>query len=73
MTLCPQSLGGHIISRHCYSDLNPVLSVGNATLNLLSEGELHPEQLLKSFRLALFFTLKSQLTVGSACREESAL
>lgn len=71
MTLCPQSLGGHIISRHCYSDLNPVLSVGNATLNLLSEGELHPEQLLKSF--CLFFTLKSQLTGGSACREESAL
>ncbi|XP_052605482.1 aldehyde oxidase 2 [Peromyscus californicus insignis] len=31
------SLGGHIISRHCYSDLNPILSVGNATLNLLSE------------------------------------
>ncbi|XP_048200158.1 aldehyde oxidase 2 [Perognathus longimembris pacificus] len=32
------SLGGHIISRHCYSDLNPVLAVGNAILNLLSEG-----------------------------------
>nr|XP_040149313.1 aldehyde oxidase-like isoform X1 [Ictidomys tridecemlineatus] len=31
------SLGGHIISRHCYSDLNPILAVGNATLNLLSE------------------------------------
>ncbi|XP_047400596.1 aldehyde oxidase 2 isoform X3 [Sciurus carolinensis] len=31
------SLGGHIISRHCYSDLNPVLAVGNATLNLRSE------------------------------------
>ncbi|ELW62680.1 Aldehyde oxidase [Tupaia chinensis] len=31
------SLGGHIISRHCYSDLNPVLAVGNATLNLISE------------------------------------
>ncbi|XP_031224701.1 aldehyde oxidase 2 [Mastomys coucha] len=31
------SLGGHVISRHCYSDLNPILSVGNATLNLLSE------------------------------------
>ncbi|XP_054978420.1 aldehyde oxidase 2 [Sorex araneus] len=31
------SLGGHIISRHGYSDLNPILTVGNATLNLLSE------------------------------------
>ncbi|KAM4836127.1 aldehyde oxidase 2 [Thomomys bottae] len=31
------SLGGHVISRHCYSDLNPVLAVGNAALNLLSE------------------------------------
>uniref|UniRef100_A0A4W2INJ3 aldehyde oxidase n=1 Tax=Bos indicus x Bos taurus TaxID=30522 RepID=A0A4W2INJ3_BOBOX len=31
------SLGGHIISRHSYSDLNPILAVGNATLNLTSE------------------------------------
>ncbi|KAH0511696.1 Aldehyde oxidase 4 [Microtus ochrogaster] len=31
------TLGGHVISRHCYSDLNPILSVGKATLNLLSE------------------------------------
>uniref|UniRef100_A0A8C0W0X1 aldehyde oxidase n=1 Tax=Castor canadensis TaxID=51338 RepID=A0A8C0W0X1_CASCN len=31
------SFGGHIISRHCYSDLNPVLAVGNAVVNLLSE------------------------------------
>ncbi|XP_053452765.1 aldehyde oxidase 2 [Nycticebus coucang] len=30
------SLGGHIVSRHCYSDLNPILAVGNATLNLVS-------------------------------------
>ncbi|KAK2496717.1 hypothetical protein MC885_008101 [Smutsia gigantea] len=30
------SLGGHIISRHCYSDLNPVLAVGNTSLNLVS-------------------------------------
>uniref|UniRef100_A0A2I3TRT3 FAD-binding PCMH-type domain-containing protein n=1 Tax=Pan troglodytes TaxID=9598 RepID=A0A2I3TRT3_PANTR len=30
------SLGGHVISRHCYSDLNPILAVGNATLNLIS-------------------------------------
>ncbi|XP_057602270.1 aldehyde oxidase 2 isoform X2 [Hippopotamus amphibius kiboko] len=30
------SLGGHIMSRHCYSDLNPILAVGNATLNLIS-------------------------------------
>ncbi|NP_001041597.1 aldehyde oxidase 2 [Canis lupus familiaris] len=30
------SLGGHIISRHCYSDLNPILAVGNTTLNLIS-------------------------------------
>nr|DAA64423.1 TPA_inf: aldehyde oxidase 1 [Otolemur garnettii] len=34
------SLGGHIISRHLDSDLNPLLAVGNCTLNLLSkEGE----------------------------------
>ncbi|XP_019582321.2 aldehyde oxidase 2 [Rhinolophus sinicus] len=31
------SLGGHIISRHYDSDLNPILAVGNATLNLISE------------------------------------
>ncbi|XP_057614609.1 aldehyde oxidase 2 isoform X1 [Chionomys nivalis] len=31
------TLGGHVISRHCNSDLNPILSVGKATLNLLSE------------------------------------
>ncbi|XP_021573473.1 aldehyde oxidase 2 [Carlito syrichta] len=31
------SLGGHIMSRHGYSDLNPVLAVGNATLNLVSQ------------------------------------
>uniref|UniRef100_A0A2I3GXZ7 FAD-binding PCMH-type domain-containing protein n=1 Tax=Nomascus leucogenys TaxID=61853 RepID=A0A2I3GXZ7_NOMLE len=30
------SLGGHVISRHCYSDLNPILAVGNAALNLFS-------------------------------------
>uniref|UniRef100_A0A8C5XUX7 aldehyde oxidase n=1 Tax=Microcebus murinus TaxID=30608 RepID=A0A8C5XUX7_MICMU len=30
------SLGGHIISRHSYSDLNPILAVGGATLNLIS-------------------------------------
>ncbi|XP_075385060.1 aldehyde oxidase 2-like [Tenrec ecaudatus] len=30
------SLGGHVISRHHYSDLNPILAVGNATLNLIS-------------------------------------
>ncbi|XP_021526378.2 aldehyde oxidase isoform X2 [Aotus nancymaae] len=31
------SLGGHIISRHPDSDLNPLLAVGNCTLNLLSK------------------------------------
>ncbi|XP_027780828.1 aldehyde oxidase [Marmota flaviventris] len=31
------SLGGHIVSRHLDSDLNPLLAVGNCTLNLLSE------------------------------------
>ncbi|XP_035879007.1 aldehyde oxidase 2 [Phyllostomus discolor] len=31
------SLGGHVMSRHCYSDLNPILAVGNATLNLISK------------------------------------
>nr|XP_021510779.1 aldehyde oxidase 2 [Meriones unguiculatus] len=31
------TLGGHVMSRHCYSDLNPILSVGSAVLNLLSE------------------------------------
>ncbi|XP_070364453.1 aldehyde oxidase 2 isoform X8 [Equus asinus] len=31
------SLGGHIMSRHCYSDLNPVLAVGNTALNLMSK------------------------------------
>uniref|UniRef100_A0A9L0J346 aldehyde oxidase n=1 Tax=Equus asinus TaxID=9793 RepID=A0A9L0J346_EQUAS len=33
------SLGGHIVSRHLDSDLNPLLAVGNCTLNLLSKGD----------------------------------
>nr|XP_021558691.1 aldehyde oxidase [Neomonachus schauinslandi] len=36
------SLGGHIVSRHLDSDLNPLLAVGNCTLNLLSKkGKRH--------------------------------
>ncbi|CAD7686008.1 unnamed protein product [Nyctereutes procyonoides] len=31
------SLGGHIVSRHLDSDLNPLLAMGNCTLNLLSK------------------------------------
>ncbi|XP_037379696.1 aldehyde oxidase [Talpa occidentalis] len=31
------SLGGHIMSRHLDSDLNPLLAVGNCTLNVLSK------------------------------------
>ncbi|NP_001266744.1 aldehyde oxidase-like [Ochotona princeps] len=31
------SLGGHIVSRHLDSDLNPLLALGNCTLNLLSK------------------------------------
>ncbi|KAB0390726.1 hypothetical protein E2I00_019655 [Balaenoptera physalus] len=31
---------GHIISRHCYSDLNPILAVGNTNLNLISEANI---------------------------------
>uniref|UniRef100_A0A8D0P4E3 aldehyde oxidase n=1 Tax=Sus scrofa TaxID=9823 RepID=A0A8D0P4E3_PIG len=31
------SLGGHIVSRHLDSDLNPLLAVGNCTLNLQSK------------------------------------
>nr|DAA64418.1 TPA_inf: aldehyde oxidase 1 [Procavia capensis] len=31
------TLGGHIMSRHLDSDLNPLLAVGNCTLNLLSK------------------------------------
>ncbi|CAO2615986.1 Aldehyde oxidase 1 [Lemmus lemmus] len=31
------SLGGHIVSRHLDSDLNPLLAVGNCTLNLRSK------------------------------------
>ncbi|XP_021105460.1 aldehyde oxidase 2-like isoform X2 [Heterocephalus glaber] len=32
------SLGGHVMSQHSYSDLNPILAVGRAALNLRSEG-----------------------------------
>ncbi|KAF3824243.1 hypothetical protein GH733_008528 [Mirounga leonina] len=35
------SLGGHIVSRHLDSDLNPLLAVGNCTLNLLSKKKEH--------------------------------
>ncbi|XP_062958710.1 aldehyde oxidase 4 [Cynocephalus volans] len=34
------TLGGHVVSRPNYSDLNPILAAGNATINLVSkEGE----------------------------------
>ncbi|KAM5280464.1 aldehyde oxidase-like [Ctenodactylus gundi] len=33
------SLGGHIVSRHPDSDLNPLLAVGNCALHLLSKDE----------------------------------
>ncbi|XP_063114788.1 aldehyde oxidase 2 isoform X1 [Cavia porcellus] len=32
------SLGGHVMSLHSYSDLNPILAVGQAALHLRSEG-----------------------------------
>ncbi|XP_032335984.1 LOW QUALITY PROTEIN: aldehyde oxidase 4 [Camelus ferus] len=34
------TLGGHVVSRPNYSDLNPILAAGNATINVISkEGE----------------------------------
>nr|KAF6336124.1 hypothetical protein mMyoMyo1_000773 [Myotis myotis] len=47
------SLGGHIISRHCYSDLNPILAVGNATLNLISAGGARQVPLSEHFLAGL--------------------
>ncbi|XP_014640106.1 PREDICTED: aldehyde oxidase-like [Ceratotherium simum simum] len=35
--------GGHIVSRHLDSDLNPLLAVGNCTLNLLSKEQIPGE------------------------------
>ncbi|XP_040827889.1 aldehyde oxidase 2 [Ochotona curzoniae] len=43
------SLGGHIISRHHFSDLNPILAVGNVTLNLISEEGARQIPLNESF------------------------
>uniref|UniRef100_A0A4W2IRU8 aldehyde oxidase n=1 Tax=Bos indicus x Bos taurus TaxID=30522 RepID=A0A4W2IRU8_BOBOX len=31
------TLGGHVVSRPNYSDLNPILAAGNATINLISK------------------------------------
>ncbi|XP_040828095.1 aldehyde oxidase 4 [Ochotona curzoniae] len=31
------TLGGHVVSRPRYSDLNPILAAGNATINLISK------------------------------------
>lgn len=39
MLLSVQSLGGHVMSLHSYSDLNPILAVGQAALHLRSEGK----------------------------------
>ncbi|KAL1770882.1 aldehyde oxidase 2 [Sigmodon hispidus] len=58
------SLGGHVFSRHCYSDLNPILSVGNATLNLLSEEGTRQIPLNGHF-LAGLVDLKPEEILGS--------
>lgn len=34
-----QTLGGHVVSRPNYSDLNPILAAGNATINVISKGK----------------------------------
>uniref|UniRef100_A0A8C0N417 Aldehyde oxidase n=1 Tax=Canis lupus familiaris TaxID=9615 RepID=A0A8C0N417_CANLF len=59
------TLGGHVVSRPNFSDLNPILAAGNATINLLSkEGkrqiplnshflERSPEASLKSEEIVL--------------------
>ncbi|KAM9663656.1 LOW QUALITY PROTEIN: aldehyde oxidase 2-like [Trichechus inunguis] len=47
------SLGGHVISRHYYSDLNPILAVGNATLNLISEEGMRQIPLNEDFLAGL--------------------
>ncbi|XP_051010483.1 aldehyde oxidase 2 [Acomys russatus] len=62
------SLGGHVISRHCYSDLNPILSVGNATLNLLSEEGLRQIPLNGHFLAGLVSAdLKPEEILESVC------
>ncbi|KAK1336527.1 hypothetical protein QTO34_002558, partial [Cnephaeus nilssonii] len=33
------TLGGHVVSRPNFSDLNPILAAGNATINLKSKGD----------------------------------
>uniref|UniRef100_A0A8D0W2C0 xanthine dehydrogenase n=1 Tax=Sus scrofa TaxID=9823 RepID=A0A8D0W2C0_PIG len=33
------TLGGHVVSRPNYSDLNPILAAGNAIINLISKGK----------------------------------
>ncbi|KAM9249001.1 LOW QUALITY PROTEIN: aldehyde oxidase 2-like [Dugong dugon] len=47
------SLGVHVISRHYYSDLNPILAVGNATLNLISEEGMRQIPLNEDFLAGL--------------------
>ncbi|XP_008831690.1 aldehyde oxidase 2 [Nannospalax galili] len=60
------SLGGHIISRHCYSDLNPILSVGNTALNLLSEDDMRQIPLDEHFLAGLASSdLKPEEILGS--------
>ena len=43
------------MSRHCYSDLNPVLAVGNTALNLMSKGKLPWKALNSTWRFFVFF------------------
>uniref|UniRef100_A0A452V7N7 Aldehyde oxidase 4-like n=1 Tax=Ursus maritimus TaxID=29073 RepID=A0A452V7N7_URSMA len=59
------TLGGHVVSRPNFSDLNPILAAGNATINLISKGgerqiplnshflERSPEASLKSEEIVL--------------------
>ncbi|XP_012510616.1 PREDICTED: aldehyde oxidase 4-like [Propithecus coquereli] len=59
------TLGGHVVSRPNYSDLNPILAAGNATINLISKDgqrqillngpflERSPEANLKSEEIVL--------------------
>uniref|UniRef100_A0A452RKD6 aldehyde oxidase n=1 Tax=Ursus americanus TaxID=9643 RepID=A0A452RKD6_URSAM len=78
------SLGGHIVSRHLDSDLNPLLAVGNCTLNLLSKSkqEVHVHKLFRaSLSLTVFlhvplnFRLQWEFVSGfrQAQRQQNAL
>uniref|UniRef100_A0A8C3WD62 FAD-binding PCMH-type domain-containing protein n=1 Tax=Catagonus wagneri TaxID=51154 RepID=A0A8C3WD62_9CETA len=76
------TLGGHVVSRPNYSDLNPILAAGNATINLISKGkrssfrdsilELSPAVILNQIYIGYIYIWHFVSGLRMAQRQENA-